>query len=616
MCGINGFNFIDESIAKAMNDSIIHRGPDNQSVWSNNFITFGHVRLSIIDVSASGNQPLHYHHNGNNYSIVFNGEIYNYIELRNELKLNEYNFSSNSDTEVVLAAYDFWGETCVHKFNGMWSFCIFDEKKNILFCSRDRLGVKPFCYYYQNNKFIFSSELKAILEHKVLNIKSYKNINIDAVDLYFSSGMIPAPYTIYTDVWKLESGHNLIFDINTSKLRKYKYLNIHKQEISNNKSALLDEMDYLFTDSIKLRMRSDVPVGSFLSGGIDSTSIVYGILNNQKENEFHTFSVGFEGKFDETPFIKMSYKPLSNLNHHHEYYDKVNWQNDKDTYAFVFDEPFGDYSGFPTLHVSKMARKHTTVVQSGDGGDEIFGGYPIYGRALIIERLNGIPLFLREALLVVLKKNNSPSFRFAKEAIKLSILDKQNFWANYLAEERIYSETYRNWAIEKLTECVELSNGSLAEALRIYDLLYDTLSDRFLTKVDKASMFNSIEVRSPFLDYRFIEFSQKIPEKYKFNIGETKILLKDYITQNIPNLPKEIIHRKKQGFTPPIKNWLAEDFDTSNMKQLLSTIETISPRIYQFYSILLSSNELDTYMLEFLVRLRIFNDWYAKWIKN
>jgi asparagine synthase (glutamine-hydrolysing) len=614
MCGINGFNFEDEDIAKAMNASIIHRGPDNQSVWGNKSITLGHVRLSIIDLSNNGNQPLHYETKHNKYTIVFNGEIYNYIEIRNELKLNNYNFKSDSDTEVILAAYDFWGENCVQRFNGMWSFCIFNYKENLLFCSRDRLGVKPFCYYFKNGQFIFSSEIKAILEHKSLNINSYNNINIDAVNLYFSSGMIPAPYTIYKDVYKLESGHNLILDLNKLNLKKYKYLNIKEQKLTFNKNELFEEMDYLFNDSIKLRMRSDVPVGSFLSGGVDSTSIVYGIMNNNYKNSFHTFSIGFEGKYDETSFINLAHKS-TNLVHHHEYYHKKNWQNDRELYAYVFDEPFGDSSGYPTLHVSKMAKKHVTVVQSGDGGDEIFGGYPIYGRALIIEHLYKLPYFLRVALISIIKKTNFKHLKYPLEGLKISVLEKNNFLTNYLKDERLYTDEYKKWTTNKLIECIEQSNGSLSDALRLFDLLYDTLPDRFLTKVDKASMYNSIEVRSPFLDYRFIEFSQKIPNIFKYYNGNTKILLKEYVNSRLSTIPKAIIIRKKQGFTPPIQNWIIEDYDFKENKQL-EYIKFLCPQVYEFYKILFLNNQTNSSKVEYFIKLRIFNDWFERWVKT
>lgn len=613
MCGINGFNFNDQSLAKAMNDEIIHRGPDNQSTWSEEHITFGHVRLSIIDTSSASHQPFTYTTLTNKYTIVFNGEIYNYIEIKETLKTKGYTFNTQSDTEVILAAYDYWGELCVNQFNGMWAFCIYDQKKQKLFCSRDRLGVKPFYYYFKDGVFVFSSELKAILKHKELKINSKSNINKEAVNIYFSTGIIPSPLTIYHNTFKLNASHNIWFDLRTKELYKYKYYTPYKQSLTKSKKDLLTELKYLFEDSIKLRMRSDVPVGSFLSGGIDSTALVYGILKNQEIKKFHTFSVGFEGTFDETKYINLACEPLENVSHHHQYYKYENWLADQDNYTFIYDEPFSDYSGFPTMEVSKMARQHVTVVQSGDGGDEIFGGYSTYSRALIVERIRQMPTFLKNSLYNTIKNINNPNLRSAKEALKLSIENKEDYAANYLVNERIYSDGYKNWTIENLKECLELTNGVLPEALRMFDTLYFTLSDRYLAKVDKASMFNSIEVRSPFLDYRFIEYSLKIPMNLKYNLNDSKILLKTFLKSYLPNIPSPIIERKKQGFTPPLKDWIKNEYFVSDFLGNLEILKTQDENLFQFYAKIdienPSRNELES-----LIRLQIFANWYNKWI--
>ncbi len=613
MCGINGFNFVNDELAMAMNKEIIHRGPDNQSFWSNDKITFGHVRLSIIDISEAGNQPFHYTCNGKTYVMVFNGEIYNYIEIRDKLKTQGYNFNTQSDTEVLLAAYDYWGENCVEHFNGFWAFSIFNSQKNILFCSRDRLGVKPFNYYFKNGVFVFSSELKAILQNKELKINFKRNINIEAVDIYFSSGFIPAPLTIFNNVYKLPASCNLIFDLTTSEYKIKKYFAPSPQKLIHNKDSLLHELDYLFTDSIKLRMRSDVPVGSFLSGGIDSTGIVYAILNQSEIKKFHTFSVGFEGRFDETPYINLATNGLKNVTHHHEYYHKYDWKENQDNYTFIYDEPFGDYSGFPTIHVSKMARRQVTVVQSGDGGDEIFGGYEPYQRALIIDKVRMLPTFLREVLLTILNKQNNLKLRPVKEALKLSLVRNENYISNFLDNERFVSDVFKSWSIEKLRECLELTDNNLSEGLRMFDLMHYSLSDRYLAKVDKASMLHSIEVRSPFLDYRFIEFSLKIPTEYKINIKNNKILLKEYFNKKLPNIPKEILTRKKQGFTPPLRDWIQDDDFFDSIDEYLEIFKPINENIYHFVKKIRKQPHLKS-NLEFLIRFKIFINWYNKWV--
>jgi asparagine synthase (glutamine-hydrolysing) len=613
MCGINGFNFKNDELAMAMNKEIVHRGPDNQSVWSNSKVTFGHVRLSIIDTSEAGNQPFHYTCNGNTYDMVFNGEIYNYIEIRNTLKSQGYIFNTQSDTEVLLAAYDYWGENCVEHFNGFWAFCIFNSQKNILFCSRDRLGVKPLNYYYKNGVFVFSSELKAILQHKELKINYKTNINLDAVDIYFSSGFIPAPLTIFNDVYKIPASCNLIFDLTKSEFKIKRYFAPTVQKLNQNKNSLLQELDYLVTDSIKLRMRSDVPVGSFLSGGIDSTGVVYSILNQSEIKKFHTFSVGFEGRFDETPYINLASTNLKNVIHHHEYYHKYDWKENQDNYSFIYDEPFGDYSGYPTIHVSKMSRRYVTVVQSGDGGDEIFGGYEPYQRALIIDMVRKLPYFLREVLLSILNNQNSLTLRPIKEALKLSLVRNEEYIGSFLAKERYVSDVFKLWSVEKLKECLDLAENNLSEGLRMFDLMYYSLPDRYLAKVDKASMLNSIEVRSPFLDYRFIDFSLTIPVKYKVNLKSNKILLKDYFSKKLPNIPNEIINRKKQGFTPPLRDWIQEDDFFDSIDEYLEIFKPINENIYYFVNKIKKQPHLKS-NLEFLIKFKIFILWYKKWV--
>jgi asparagine synthase (glutamine-hydrolysing) len=615
MCGINGFNFKNEDLAIAMNKAIIHRGPNNQSIWSDENLTFGHVRLSIIDISSNSNQPFKFVKEGKEYIIVFNGEIYNYIEIRDYLLTQNYSFKTESDTEVILAAYDYWGEECVNQFNGMWAFSIFDKQKNILFCSRDRLGVKPFYYYFKDGIFIFSSELKGILKHENFNINDKSNINKEAVDIYFSCAFIPAPLTIFCNVFKLEASFNLIFDLEKKSINTYRYFKPLKQKQIFDKQILFNELDYLFNDSIKLRMRSDVPIGSFLSGGIDSTGIVYKIINRDSFKKFHTFSVGFEGVFDETPFINIATNKLKNVSHHHEYYHKYDWNDNLENYSFVYDEPFGDYSGFPTLHVSKMASKLVTVVQSGDGGDEIFGGYEPYNRALIVEKIRLIPKFIRFVLLKVLKRSNLSFLRPFKEALKLSLQNNENFIGNFLENERFVSNNFKIWSTKKLKECLKLTNNNLADGLRMFDLLYYSLSDKYLTKVDKASMFNSIEVRSPFLDYRFIEFSLKIPIKYKFSIKNNKILLKEYFTRKLPNIPFEIINRKKQGFTPPLRSWIQDDEFFNSIDEYLEIFKPINIEIYNFVVKIKKNPEIKS-NLEFLIRFQIFIYWYKKWVKE
>jgi len=627
MCGINGFNFVNEELIKKMNNMIKHRGPDDEGIYLNEKISLGQVRLAIIDITDAGHQPMYYSketgacslkHQPQNISqckttLVFNGEIYNFIDIRKELELNNYKFTTQSDSEVILAAYDMWGVDCVKQFNGVWAFCIYDEIKNILFLSRDRLGVKPLHYYYDDDKFIFSSEIKGIITHKEININYKKNISNDAVSLYFSLGYIPAPWTIYDNVYKLESSHNMIFDLSSNKiLYNITYYELPKYNPIYNKKELIRKGKKLLEDATKIRMYSDVPVGAFLSGGLDSTTVVNEMCKFTNITKLHTFSIGFDGKYDESKYINIA-KNYFKTNHHHEYFKQEDFDNLINNYIFTYDEPFSDYSGFPTIFLSKLAKKDVTVSLSGDGGDEIFGGYNIHLIGARMELLYKIPKLLRLIISQIpIKKNlgGFASFYLFKEACKLSLYQKEKFFSKVLLNESIKTKIHDEWTEERMKYCLNKGNGNLCEGLRIFDLLGNSLSDNFLVKVDRASMSEALEVRSPFLDYRFVEYSQTIPTKWKTNIKTTKIIMKEIIKSIIPN---EIVKRKKQGFTPPIADWINNDKYIPYLIKAKNLLNTINPQIALFYNdkVLQSNNRLyDNYK----IRLYLFYVWWEKWV--
>lgn len=629
MCGINGFNFNDERLILAMNNSIKHRGPNGQGINLFENLSLGQVRLSILDLSDAGHQPMFYSKKYgassekfnskniylSNISIVFNGEIYNYIELKEVLEKLGYVFTTHSDTEVILASYLEWGEECVKRFNGMWAFVIYDEKKKILFCSRDRLGVKPFYYYLKNGKFIFSSELKGILEHKRLNINKKENLNSDAVKFYFSLGFIPSPLSIYKDVFKLEASHNMVFDLNENKIEKiYRYFMPKKYAPVHNKKELILEGRKLLKDAVKLRMRSDVPVGAFLSGGLDSSSVVAEMKQLTDISKLHTFSIGFEGKkYDETPYINIV-KNYIGSNHHHYYFKENDFNALTEKYAEIYDEPFGDYSGFPTYKLSEITKKHVTVSLSGDGGDEIFGGYMNHVTGYRMDILRKFPRFLRKigSKIPARKNLNSfTSFYLLKEAMKVSLEPKEKFYALALASQGIKPQIYKDWTEEKLKICLELGGNKLGEALRLHDLMFNSLQDNFLVKVDRASMANALEVRSPFLDYRFIDFSQKIPTSWKQDSMKTKKLMREIIKDI---LPKEIVNRGKQGFTPPLKEWLIKSDYTKNLKIAMENLKPIDTEIYDFFNQKALKEDNDLY-INYRIRLYLFSLWYQRWVK-
>jgi asparagine synthase (glutamine-hydrolysing) len=598
-----------------MNNAVKHRGPDGEGIYVDGLVSLGHRRLAILDLSDKGKQPMSYEHNGRKVVITYNGEIYNFEELRATLEHDGYKFRSETDTEVILAAYLRYDMDCVTHFNGMWAFCIYDSDKKILFCSRDRLGKKPFYYYGADGLFIFSSELKGILEHRYLGLNALENVNEDAIDFYFSLGFIPAPYSIYENAYKLEARQNLIYDLKRKKIaRKMYYYEIPGYRPICDKQKLIEEGRSILKDAVRLRMRSDVPVGAFLSGGLDSSTVV-GVMKDFTElKKLHTFSIGFEGKYDETPYVNIV-KNHFETRHHHYYFGEKDFENMLDTTYYYYDEPFGDYSNFPTYEVSKLAKRYVTVVLTGDGGDEIFGGYTKYVTAYRMDLLYRIPRFLRRLGSMVPTKENQDhraSLYLLKEALKVSLSDKKSFYADLLEDERPKPKIYKTWTTEKLDYCLRKGQHKLAEALRTCDLLFVTLPDYFLAKVDRASMANGLEIRSPFLDYRFVEFAQKIPTELKIDLFETKKLMREIIRDI---LPEEIVRRGKQGFTPPLEKWILDRKYDSFFESPLNILGKMNRRLFEFFKgkVLRKSNGPYT---NDKIRLFLFGRWWEKWIKE
>jgi asparagine synthase (glutamine-hydrolysing) len=438
---------------------------------------------------------------------------------------------------VILASYFEWGTNCVKKFNGMWAFAIHDPAKNILFLSRDRIGKKPLYYFFDGKKFIFSSQIKGILKHKI-NPK----INPDAVNLYFSLGFIPAPHSIYKNIFKIEQRQNLIFDLKKREIKKEFYYDWPNFNPIYEKKVLENEFLSLMEDSVKLRMISDVPLGAFLSGGLDSSTVIN--FAKKFNKDINTYSIGFEGDYDETPEIKIT-QSFFETNHHHKYFKEEDFKNELKNIFEYYDEPFSDPSMFPMLFLSKFAREDLTVSLSGDGGDEIFGGYPRYKTAYQLEFLRKFPKWVRIFISKIIPGNK------IGEGVRLSFFPKEKFYSE--ACENFYKpEIIKNLYEEILKNCLSKTNGNLVEAVRLMDIYFYTLPDNFLTKVDRASMASALEVRSPFLDYRIIEYSMKIPTKEKVGLFSDKVFFRKIVRKF---LPSQIINKKKKGFTPPINSW-------------------------------------------------------------
>jgi asparagine synthase (glutamine-hydrolysing) len=569
MCGIAGIfsntqHFSEQKIRK-MISVIPHRGPDAEDIFIHKNVALGHRRLSILDLSINANQPI-VSHNGR-FVIVYNGEVYNYREIAAELKqIHQCEFKTSSDTEVILEAFAFYGVDFVEKLNGMFAIAIYDKQTNELFLFRDRVGIKPLYYAALDNNIYFGSELKVI--SKVANEKL--SINYSAIEYFLHVGFIPTPLSIYNNVFKLESGHYL--KINTQGIEKHKYWSafdvVAEKTITNEKEALVKFSD-LLSSSVQYQLKSDVPFGVFLSGGIDS-SLITAQASAISSVPVNTFSIGFkENKFNESIYAEKVAKHLKT--NHHEF---IVTQHDAieliDDLINVYDEPFADSSAIPTMLVSKLAKKHVTVCLSGEGGDELFLGYGSYQWA---KRLNN-PLIKTFKKPIAYLLENSKT-RFQRHASYFKNVNQQLQYSHILSQEQYFfstseirqlltSSTYEKTLLhqslfldfeEKLNLLPRKLNAMEKQAL--FDINF-YLQEDLLTKIDRASMYYSLETRVPFLDHRIIEFALNLSPELKYKNNTTKYLLKEVLYQYVP---KEIFNRPKQGFAIPLSKWLKTDLN-------------------------------------------------------
>ena len=624
MCGINGGLKLNQPTLTRMNRALAHRGPDGSGAFVDEAVSLGHTRLAIIDTTDAGSQPMSYTREqgafresaqpSNNattqYVITFNGEIYNYQELRQELTALGCTFTTESDTEVVLAAYATWGQECVHKFNGMWAFCIYDTAAGQLFLSRDRLGVKPLYYYQKDDSFLFSSELKGFIANDELAINRPENIHSEAVELYFSLGYIPAPYTIYKYVQQLPPAHSMVINIATGTSNTQRYWELPDFNPVYDKQLLCTQGKTLLDDATRIRMRADVSVGAFLSGGLDSSSVVATMRHHTSAEKLHTFSIGFAGVYDETTYVDMAKDAFGTV-HHHRYFNQVDFTNELESFATMFDEPMSDHSGFPTQMVSALAREHVTVALSGDGGDEVFGGYASHVLGARLDMIRRIPRFVRSiiAALPVGSTGGKLSPRSFILACRLTLGAPEDFVAEASFGDTLRTDTAKAWLRQAFAAAYQKSGNSFAEAMRIFDAHHNTLPHKYLTKVDRASMHHSLEVRSPYLDYRFYEYAQTIPTKWKVNLRRAKLLLGQIVANDVP---AAIIKRKKQGFEPPVYEWLRDPAYEPQLQQALTNLATVAPAVSSWYQ---QCEQLHTVDPKHIFRLYAFQLWWERWVK-
>jgi asparagine synthase (glutamine-hydrolysing) len=572
MCGLTGFCDFNKKLNKVhldkANSVLRHRGPDSGS--SDMFITeqavigFGHRRLSIMDVSENGNQPMY--SDDKNVVIVLNGEVYNFKEIRKELTALGYSFHSDSDTEVVIKAYQQYGIAAVHKFIGMFAFALYDRKEEVIYLLRDRPGVKPLYYYHKNDCLLFASELKSLYTYPVFE----KNINEDAVSLFFKYGYITDPQTIFKNTYKVKPGHYIKIDLRHKKTENVKYWDVldyyNRPKLKIPEQDAQAEVERLFDSAFQYRMVSDVPVGVFLSGGYDS-SVVTAILQKNSMQKIKTFTIGFhEEKWNEAPFAKQIAAHLGT--DHHEYYCTTKEaQTIFPTLADIYDEPFGDSSSIPTTLVSQFARKQVTVSLSADGGDEIFAGYTKY---FYTNRINNYftksPKLLLESAKIFTKVSGS-LFPPLKKVHKFARISELLYAYDKVDMMEIYNQHFNAREVANLIPGGNADIGlfeNMGEINNENDFInkciafdYRTyLVDDILTKIDRATMSVGLEGREPLLDHRIIEFVSQLPSELKYNKG-----VKKYILKNITHkyIPKEIMDRPKAGFAFPINEWLSTD---------------------------------------------------------
>jgi len=570
MCGICGFiyedanKFVDVSLINRMCDTITHRGPDDVGLYVEKNVGLGMRRLSIIDL-VTGKQPIS--NEDGTIWIVFNGEIYNHDDLRRELQVKGHSFKTKTDTEAIIHAYEEYGEDCTAKLNGMFAFAIWDQRKQKLFISRDRLGIKPLYYFYDRDRFIFGSEIKAIL--KAGNIP--RQIDRQALDNFLTFEYIPAPLSILQDVKKLLPGHSIVFSNNELKITRYWELTFSDNDSSEDE--VKRNIRELLSDAVKIRLMSDVPLGAFLSGGIDSSSIV-ALMSQLMDQPVKTFSIGFEdSSYNELNYARLIANTFKT--EHHEFIIKPNAVELTESLIHFLDEPFGDFSIFPTYLVSKMAREYVTVVLSGDGGDELFAGYDTYIADRYYRRYGRIPSFLRSKIIPGIAEIVPPSpqkkgainkiKRFV-EGTKLPEDLRHVRWMIFMLEHekgKLYNHDMNSFIQEKDPYMFVRSyfkNIDYFEqdptSQQLYVDIKTYLVDDILVKVDRMSMATSLEARVPFLDYRFVELAATIPGDLKLRKNQTKYILKKAM-EDI--LPYDILYRGKQGFSIPIKNWLRQD---------------------------------------------------------
>lgn len=631
MCGITGifaFNLVGKfnkiQISNAT-QAIQKRGPDYQEVYHDEWVGLGHRRLSIIDTTAVAHQPMW--DESKRYCIVFNGEIFNYQSLKQELERKGYTFFSHSDTEVLLKLYIDQKEKCLSKLNGFFSFCIYDRQEQTFFLARDRFGIKPLLYLFDEDKFLFASEMKSILEYGI-----EKTIDYNSLSIYLQLNYIPAPDSIFLNIKKLMPGHYMKVSRQKMDSRSYYQIPYNSQEAERNTISYRDaqvKLKQLLEESVQRRLVADVPLGAFLSGGIDS-SVVTALASKHKP-DLHTFSIGFKDEkfFDETEYARLVAKHFKT---EHTIFSLTN----NDLYAHVnavldyIDEPFADSSALAVYILSKETRKHATVALSGDGADEMFAGYnkhAAFNRIIhkgakeqVVGALHPLWKLLPQSRSNPLANKVRQLLRFS-EGMKLSAKDRYWRWAGYahndealsMLRDDIRTKSSQQEFVNRKNAILQYLPGDAGiNDILLTDMLL-VLPNDMLTKVDLMSMANGLEVRVPFLDYEVVNFVFSLPGEYKINRQYRKRILQDAFRDV---LPAKLYNRPKKGFEVPLLKWFRNEMRSLITDDLLSKEFIQSQGIFEYSTIeklkqqLFSSNPGDAHAR--IWGLIVFQWWWKK----
>jgi len=626
MCGItgyaafNGSKTIDQELLGKMVNIIYHRGPDESGMDIRNGVAMGMRRLSIIDLSG-GHQPIY--NEDKTVWTVFNGEIYNFKDFRSQLVAKGHVFKTNTDTEVIVHGYEEYGSGFLKYLNGMFAVAVHDIKKNKLLLARDHIGIKPIYYTVNNNRIIFGSEIKSILISRDVD----SHLDVDALGEFLSWEYVPGKATLIKEIKKLEPGYFLEIDLKNPVCAPKMYWDIPFYEVQHNNSSMeewLDKIDAQLKKSTQMQLISDVPLGAFLSGGVDSSLIVSAM------GEAKTFSIGFDDPtYNELKWARRVADHLG-VNHNDEII-KPDVLELFEHLMFFLDDPIGDFSIFPTYLVSRLARKHVTVALSGDGGDELFGGYETYLAQSKARVFNRIPAFIRKGVIELIVNSIKPTAKKKGLVNKAKRFIEGTYHGDELSHARwrifVGEEMRKNlFSAESLNEIVSPPSrhieklfhqaGNRGELNRsLYVDVKSYLCDNILTKVDRMSMAVSLEARVPYLDHDLVSLAFQVPEKFKVTSKDTKIILKKLASKYVPY---ECVYRRKEGFSIPIKNWLMNEFKPL-MEDLLDQNKIKRDGIFNSTTVeKLKQEHLNgtANHSRILLSLIVFQDWKKRWLEG